>query len=184
MEDRGTDGRQESLSRWWPFLALACAVLILTTGNDIFRYFGGEETPTPVENPHAYTINSPTRIKVSDGDSITISVRLVGFATAESKAKHTDCEAELELGKKAKARLKKLIAGGSLELIYVRCSCPEETYGTDECNFGRPCAVLRSHGRDVGEILIAAGLALPNRCEATSCPPQPNWCPPTAKEIP
>jgi micrococcal nuclease len=62
-----------------------------------------------------------------------------------------------ELGKKAKARLQELIDGGSLELIYVRCSCPEETYGTERCNFGRPCAVLRSHGRDVGDILIAEG---------------------------
>ena len=115
MDDRGTDPTRGSLSRWWPFLALACAVLILATGNDIFRYFSGEGTPTPVENPHSYTINSPTRVKVVDGDSIVVSVRLVGFATAESQAKHTDCEAELELGKKAKARLKKLIAGGSLD---------------------------------------------------------------------
>jgi micrococcal nuclease len=184
MDDRGTDGTRGSLSRWWPFLALACAVLILATGNVIFRYFSGDGTVTPVENPYAYTINSPTRVKVSDGDSITVSVRLVGFATAESRKQHTDCEAELELGKKAKARLAELIAGGSLELIYVKCSCSEETYGTEQCNFGRPCAVLRSYGRDVGEILIAEGLALPHRCGATSCPPQPNWCSPTAKEIP
>jgi endonuclease YncB( thermonuclease family) len=184
MEDRGIDGPQGLFSKWWPFLVLACVVLFLATGNDIFRYFSGEETPTLVENPHAYTINSPTRVKASDGDSITLSVRLVGFATAESVKQHTDCDAELELGKKAKARLQELIAGGSLELIYVRCSCPQETYGTDKCNFGRPCAILRSHGRDVGEILIAEGLAVPIRCGATSCPPQPNWCPATAKEIP
>jgi len=105
MEDLGTDGTQGSLSKWWPFLALACVVLILATGNDIFRYFSGEGTPTPVENPHAYAINSPTRVKASDGDSITVSVRLVGFATAESLRQHADCDAELELGKKAKARL-------------------------------------------------------------------------------
>lgn len=134
-----------------------------------------------LENPH---VNSPTRVKASDGDSITVSVRLVGFATAESRKQHTDCDAELELGKKAKVRLQGLIAGGSLELIYVRCSCSEETYGTEQCNFGRPCAVLRSHGRDVGEILIGEGLAVPIRCGETSCPPQPDWCPPKAKEIP
>jgi hypothetical protein len=87
MEDRGTDGTQGSLSRWWPFLALAWAALILATGNVIFRYFSGNGTATPFENPHAYTINSPTRVKVSDGDSITVSVRLVGFATAESRRK-------------------------------------------------------------------------------------------------
>ena len=63
------------------------------------------------------------------------------------------------------------------ELSLVECACAAGTQGTDRCNFGRSCGVLRVDGRDVGDILIAEGLAAPFQCGRTSCPRLPRpWC--------
>jgi hypothetical protein len=69
------------------------------------------------------------------------------------------------------------VRGGDLDFTFVACSCPTGTQGTLLCNYGRACGVLRAGGRDVGEILIAEGLAVPFVCGATRCPPTPRpWC--------
>lgn len=59
----------------------------------------------------------------------------------------------------------------------VACACPQGTQGTDDCNFGRSCGVLRVDGRDIGEILFSEGLAARFQCGQTSCPQllRP-WC--------
>ncbi len=76
----------------------------------------------------------------------------------------------------AKARLETLVASGA-SLQLVPCSCQPGTEGSMACNYGRRCGVLRTHGRDVAEILIGDGLAVPYHCGATSCPPLPRpWC--------
>lgn len=56
-------------------------------------------------------------------------------------------------------------------------ACAPGAEGTDRCNYGRSCGILRSNGEDVGKILISEGLAAPYICGATACPPPPRpWC--------
>src|SRR5215831_6763681 len=84
----------------------------------------------------------PTDIRVIDGDTIRVyhqqpNVRLVGFNAPETR--HAECDAEAELGAKATRRLRDIIRAGNLDFIYVKCSCPSHTLGTDACNYGRDC---------------------------------------------
>ena len=123
----------------------------------------------------------PDDIRVLDGDTIRVfhqqpNVRLVGFNAPETR--RAECDAERELGAKATRRLRDLVRGGHLDFEYVDCSCPAGTQGTFACNYSRDCGTLRSGGRDVGEILIEEGLAVPFVCAATRCPRTPRgpWC--------
>ena len=121
---------------------------------------------------------SPSDIAVVDGDTIRTkgrTIRLVGFNAPET-GNRARCSAERELGERATARLKSLIANGGLELRLVPCACPPGTEGTQACNFGRACAYLRVHGRDVGTTLISERLAKPFHCGLHSCPPLQTWC--------
>jgi endonuclease YncB( thermonuclease family) len=122
----------------------------------------------------------PADIRVIDGDTIQVfgmepNVRLVGFDAPETW--QPDCPGERELGIRTTARLRELVRGGHLTFEYVRCSCAHSKIGTHWCNWGRDCGTLRSNGRDVGDILITEGLAVPFICGATSCPKKPHpWC--------
>lgn len=122
----------------------------------------------------------PTDIHIIDGDTIRLldrrpDVRLVGFNAPETM--RTRCPAEAALGEKAKQRLRQIVNGGNLQFEFVACSCAPGTEGTDACNFGRRCGVLKSNGRDVGATMIAEGIAVPFICGATSCPATPRpWC--------
>jgi endonuclease YncB( thermonuclease family) len=124
----------------------------------------------------------PNRITVIDGDTIRIdgaapSVRLVGFNAPETEQGKYACEAERELGARARSRLRELVKTGDLDFEFVACSCPPGTEGTRSCNYGRKCGMLRSNGRDVGDVLIAEGLAVPFICGTTRCPKTPRpWC--------
>ena len=118
----------------------------------------------------------PNDIRVIDGDTIRVyhqqpNVRLVGFNAPETR--NAACQAELELGARATRRLRDLVRAGNLDFTYVRCSCPDATQGTPQCNYGRDCGALKSNGRDVGAILIEEGLAVPFVCGATHCPRTP-----------
>jgi len=120
-------------------------------------------------------------VRVIDGDTVDIrgqdaNVRLVGFNAPETW--RPSCNAELEMGRRATARLGQLVRGaGSIEFRRVACSCRAGTEGTDQCNFGRQCGSLFIDGVDVGATLIGEGLAVPYRCGRTSCPPRPQaWC--------
>jgi endonuclease YncB( thermonuclease family) len=123
---------------------------------------------------------SPANVRVLDGDTIRIyrkkpDVRLVGLNAPETR--RARCEAERKLGGAATRRLRELVRAGNLDLAFVPCSCPPGTEGTEACNFGRSCGVLKANGRDVGATLIAEGLAVPFQCGATRCPPTPRpWC--------
>lgn len=56
-------------------------------------------------------------------------------------------------------------------------SCKPGTEGTDKCNYGRSCGALKVDGKDVGQTLIAEGLAVPFVCGRNGCPPTPSpWC--------
>ena len=86
------------------------------------------------------------------------------------------CEAERTLASRATDKLRQLVAGGGLDLSLVRCSCPAGTEGTPACNRGRACGVLKAAGKDVGQVLIAEGLARAYQCSRTTCPRRELWC--------
>ena len=117
---------------------------------------------------------------VTDGDTIHISgeangTRLIGFNTPEKFS--PQCAREEQLGHRATARLKELVSTSTISLTKVPCSCRPGTHGTDKCNYGRSCAILKANGRNVGDILISEGLAAPFVCGPTGCPPTPRpWC--------
>jgi endonuclease YncB( thermonuclease family) len=121
-----------------------------------------------------------TDIRVIDGDTIRVyrrqpNVRLVGFNAPETR--RAACASERELGDKATRRVRDLIRAGNLDFEFVACACRAGTEGTPACNYGRHCGTLKAAGRDVGEILIAEGLAVAFQCGATRCPPTPKpWC--------
>ncbi|MCA0049251.1 thermonuclease family protein [Mesorhizobium sp. B283B1A] len=121
-----------------------------------------------------------TQFTITDGDTIRLNgaakgTRLVGFNAPESIEPR--CDSERDLGRRAKARLKELVAEAKLELKMVPCSCPAGTEGTDKCNYGRRCGLLFADGRDVGDVLVSEGLAVSFVCGSTSCPPTPRpWC--------
>ncbi|TAT96143.1 thermonuclease family protein (plasmid) [Rhizobium ruizarguesonis] len=117
---------------------------------------------------------------VTDGDTVHVvgeraGTRLVGFNTPEKFS--PQCEYERKLGERASSRLKELVRSPNLQLTKVPCACPAGSEGTKACNHGRSCGVLRVDGRDVGQILIGEGLAVPFICEGNRCPRTPRpWC--------
>ncbi|MGO6883037.1 thermonuclease family protein [Rhizobium ruizarguesonis] len=116
---------------------------------------------------------------ITDGDTIRMSdgtpVRLVGYNTPEKF--EPQCSHEAALGNRASQRLKELVSTGKSTVTRVACSCKPGTEGTSKCNYGRSCGYLHVDGRDVGQILISEGLAVPFICGATGCPPTPRpWC--------
>src|SRR4029078_8044415 len=128
---------------------------------------------------HAQPISSAD-IRVIDGDTIALSglrqhVRLVGFNAPETR--NARCKAEAQLGQRAKQRLQVLVVTGTLELTFIARSCPPGTEGSQRCNRGRRCGILRAEGRDVGSVLMSEGWAVPFQCGKASCPPTPRpWC--------
>ena len=118
---------------------------------------------------------------IIDGDTIRIrgmsrDVRLVGFDTPETF--RPQCSRESALGREATSRLVQMVTTAKeLEFRELRCACPSSTLGTNDCNFGRACGILKVDGKDVGKRLIAEGLATPFHCGHTSCPRRPRpWC--------
>jgi endonuclease YncB( thermonuclease family) len=123
---------------------------------------------------------SAGQLQVVDGDTIRVSgqqadIRLMGFNTPQTV--RARCDAERERGYTAMRRLRAIVESAELQLQSVPCACPANTEGTDACNMGKRCGILRANGWDVGERLIAEGLALRLSCSGASCvqPPQP-WC--------
>jgi endonuclease YncB( thermonuclease family) len=115
---------------------------------------------------------------VIDGDTIRIegqNFRLVGFDTPE-KGLQAKCAAEREKAVKAAARLREIVAAGTLKFERVACACEGGTEGTLRCNDGRLCAVLSASGREVSDILISEGLARPSVCSRIKCQPKQSWC--------
>ena len=95
--------------------------------------------------------------RVIDGDTVAMScagsgpfrARLVGYDTPE--AFEPACAAEAQAARAAKTRLSTLVA--SAQTVDAQVS------GTDR--YGRRLVRLAIDGRDVGDVLIAEGLAVP-----------------------
>jgi micrococcal nuclease len=168
------------------FAILAVAAIVTSLVNNGIPSFSGTSL---MSTPSVGSTSAPRLAQsnitfadftITDGDTIRIKgerkgTRLVGFNTPESI--EPGCAAERALGLKAKARLRQLVSKGRLSLERVRCSCKPGTEGTDTCNYGRSCGILRVDDRDVGDILISEGLAVAFVCGATRCPPTPKpWC--------
>lgn len=133
---------------------------------------GGSPVKAESAGKATFTITDGDTIKLNDGTR----VRLVGFNTPEKF--EPQCSAEAALGNRASSRLKELVAGArTTEVALVRCACKPGTEGTKKCNYGRSCGTLSVDGRDVGQTLIAEGLAVSFICGVTGCPPTPRpWC--------
>jgi nuclease-like protein len=117
-------------------------------------------------------------IHVVDGDTVRSggeTYRLVGYNTPEQGTR-AHCAQERALASQAKDRLLALVAGSDVALARVSCACPPGTEGTSDCNYGRLCGRLKADGRDVGQILIAEGLAERYACWGESCPRRRDWC--------
>lgn len=92
-------------------------------------------------------------IRVIDGDTVVIgaeTIRILNIDTPEIR--HAQCDAERRLGLVAKHRLEVLLSAGP---PVVRRG--DKGRMTDK--YGRTLAVLSIAERDVGEILVAEGLA-------------------------
>lgn len=162
-------------------LVIIAAIGLFATVGLLFQQGGGiNGDPATGRSVVSTFISGNPQISVIDGDTIRVSgqaqsVRLVGFNTTETRSAR--CWQERALGHQATARLQQLVANGRSTVEIVRCACQPGTHGTEDCNFGRACGVLKVEGRDVGETLVAEHLAVRFKCGATSCPPLPRpWC--------
>ena len=88
---------------------------------------------------------------IVDGDTIWLegyNLRLESYDTPEPHNDICGGRAEVELAHRASARLRELLNQNAFTV---------ETHGEDR--YGRTLATIRIGGRDVGDILIAEGLA-------------------------
>ncbi|MCF6112290.1 thermonuclease family protein [Mesorhizobium muleiense] len=92
-----------------------------------------------------------------DGDTIIADGTRIRIANIDAPEIHRfHCDAERRLGLVAKRRVAELLASGQ---VTVHPGDPDSGRLTDR--YGRTLATIEVNGRDVGEILIAEGLARP-----------------------
>jgi endonuclease YncB( thermonuclease family) len=73
-------------------------------------------------------------------------------------------------GNRASARLIELLDSGPIDLTDVRCSCTQSAIANGKCDWGRRCGRLTVNGKDVGDTLIAEGLAVASPGLSSSLP--------------
>ncbi len=102
-------------------------------------------------------------IRVIDGDTFDYRgdrIRVVGIDAPETHPPR--CAREAELGERATARLRELLAAGPFELGSI---------DRDEDRYGRKLRTVTRGGRDLGRQLVAEGLA-----RAYSGGRRSGWC--------
>jgi endonuclease YncB( thermonuclease family) len=163
------------LPRRLPLFAVAVLLALVVTAVGIQRWIvhdsGNDSNPAVHDSRTA-------GLTLIDGDTVRsagATYRLIGFDAPE-RGDRALCDRERELAETAVARLQGLVARGEPRLERVACPCTSGTEGTSACNEGRFCAYLKIGGTDVGQTLIAEGLAQPFICGPTSCPPRRPWC--------
>lgn len=95
--------------------------------------------------------NTPTKTCIVDGDTLWLNgqnLRLKSFDTPESHSQICGGRKEVELAGRASARLRELLNSNPWTI---------ETFDTDR--YGRTLATIRIGRQDVGDLLIAEGLA-------------------------
>ncbi|MEM7779476.1 MAG: thermonuclease family protein [Pseudomonadota bacterium] len=131
------DGPQAEAASFAPEKASAAASLVVDREEATFPLCSGRQRITCVV----------------DGDTIWYrgeKIRLVGFDTPEIS--NPGCAREKRLGEEAKLRLQSWLNEGAFSLN----SNPE---GRSEDRYGRSLKVLSRDGENVGEMLLAKGLA-------------------------
>jgi endonuclease YncB( thermonuclease family) len=94
-------------------------------------------------------------MRVIDGDTIEVNgetIRILNIDTPEIR--HAQCDAERRLGQIAKQRVANLLAAGTINIL-------RGDRGRLKDKYGRTLAVVGIDGVDLGELLIAEGLARP-----------------------
>jgi micrococcal nuclease len=92
-------------------------------------------------------------VRVVDGDTFDFAgerIRMVGLDAPETHPPR--CAAEAELGARATRRLSQLLAAGPFELMAI---------DRDRDRYGRKLRIVMRSGRNIGDVLIAEGLARP-----------------------
>ena len=88
-----------------------------------------------------------------DGDTIVIDGETIRVANIDTpEIRHAQCDAELRLGQVAKRRVAELIGAGTITII-------RGDNGRMTDKYGRSLGRVLVDGRDVGEMLVAEGLA-------------------------
>ena len=172
--------RRVRLDHWRPSLSgtVVAGLIFMATFVTGLTLHLGKVPQSGGEASHDQPSRITEKPTVIDGDTVRWqghTVRLVGIDTPET-GDRARCQSERSKGDRATARLRELIATGTVTLDLVRCSCRAGTEGTKACNFGRSCGVLLVDGRDAGSTLIAEGLARRYACQSASCPPRGSWC--------
>ena len=99
---------------------------------------------------------------VVDGDTLYLRGQKIRIAGIDAPETHDfDCPLEQALGNRATGRLQELLNGGSLTLASIE---------RDRDRYGRLLRDVSVDGRDVGDTLIAEGLARPYRGR------KEDWC--------
>lgn len=159
------------------FWLLTCALVLIAFAG---VYLRNDLVNALKPKPDAPEALSASQVQVIDGGTIRLrgrpnEIRLIGFKAPETV--RASCDAEREHGYTAMRRLRAIVESAELQFQSVACACPPGAEGTETCNSGRRCGILRANGWDVGERLIAEGLALRFTCSIASCPAPPKpWC--------
>lgn len=106
------------------------------------------------------------RILVLDGDTIAVGrerIRIIGLDAPETF--DARCPAEKRLGDKATAAMRQMVAQGARI---------ERTDSKDR--YRRTLARVYYQGRDVADIMVERGLAMPYDCPGGHCPRRIDWC--------
>lgn len=92
-----------------------------------------------------------------DGDTVTFGRERIRIANIDTpEIRHAQCDAEKRLGIVAKRRMAELLASGE---VVVRRGDPATGRAKDL--HGRTLATIFVEGQDVGDIMIAEGVARP-----------------------
>jgi endonuclease YncB( thermonuclease family) len=118
-------------------------------------------------------------IVVKDGDSIRargFDFRMIGYDTPESWTRRRKVGPdERAVAMIATQRLQELLYSGSLDLTEFPCSCSARQRREGSCNHRRKCGLLTLNGKNIGDTLIAEGLAVPFQCSRSKCQKMPVW---------
>lgn len=96
-------------------------------------------------------------MSVVDGDTVDLGSTRIRIANIDApELRHAKCDAEKRLATVAKRRLEALLSGGTATV-----HPGDPTTGRKTDRYGRMLATISIGGRDVGEVLVAEGLARP-----------------------